>query len=105
MNAPLRVPTRTRTPLMTDSFHDLSAEMHLMLRPNERPHQPPVGRGAQDPTSRREERDGANLALAFPRRPVFVVEAHEGDHAWLTSPRPSGRRVESPRSPSHGAPR
>src|SRR5436309_13406206 len=82
MNAPLRVPTRTRTPLMTDSFHDLSAEMHLMLRPNERPHQPPVGRGAQDPTSRREERDGANLALALPRRPVFVVEAHEGDRGF-----------------------
>src|SRR5436309_1479358 len=76
MNAPLRVPTRTRTPLMTDSFHDLSAEMHLMLRPNERPHQPPIERGAPDPTARRDERYRASHALPLPRLPVFVVEAH-----------------------------
>src|SRR2546428_3175852 len=35
------------------------------------------------PTSRREERDGANLALAFPRRPVLGVQAHEGDFLGL----------------------
>src|SRR2546422_1888048 len=34
------------------------------------------------PTSRREERDGANLALAFPRRPVLGVQAHESDRCF-----------------------
>src|SRR2546426_1080619 len=34
------------------------------------------------PTSRREERDGANLALAFPRRPMLGVQAHESDRRF-----------------------
>src|SRR5205809_8063267 len=52
MNAPLRVPTRTRTPLMTRSFHDA-------------------------PPSRGDEPHLPNLALPFPPRPVLLVQPHE----------------------------
>src|SRR5438876_4627361 len=76
------------------------------------------------PSSRGDEYQFANLALAVPPWPVLLVQSYEDPRgferlraealgsqptsrskgiAWLTSPRPSGRRAGSPRSPAPGA--
>src|SRR2546427_6562288 len=61
MNAPLRVPTSTRTPLIARSFHVVSRS----------------GRVLPPPRSRGEEYQLPNLALALPPRPVLLVQADE----------------------------
>src|SRR2546421_5442101 len=103
MNAPLRVPTSTRTPLIARSFLVVSRS----------------GRAPPPPRSRGEEYQLPNLALALPPRPVLLVQAHERprcferlcsrlrlEHgrskgiAWPTSP--VRRGTESPQPPAPG---